>query len=143
MFLPGPDIKLEPAAAMEELGCQPAPTSAQNVTKRPYQDVGEHGHERESNTKKVKTENDADQDAADSLEDGLALLVQNALSNVNGLVDGIDSQADAPMPTNESVEPSTETQAYEELAPEPATFESDPETHVRTMTLHALGNIVC
>lgn len=79
-----------------------------------------------------------------SLEDGLALLVQNALSNVGDLVDQFgDSTNDAPDATvSDPMDLDISGPSISEPpAPRP-TFSSDPQRYVQDVNLHALGNLV-
>ncbi|KAF4994891.1 hypothetical protein FGRMN_5488 [Fusarium graminum] len=112
----------------------------QAATKRPFED---HSNGDDPN-KRVKAETEPvhehtlelDQDAEESLEDGLALLVQNALSNANDFVfptsdpmeiDGITDHPLPPPPPPPS--------------PPSVTFFSDPQTYLRKASRHALGNM--
>ncbi|PHH85367.1 hypothetical protein CDD83_533 [Cordyceps sp. RAO-2017] len=88
--------------------------------------------------KRLKTE---DQAVEESLEDGLALLVQNALSNVGDLVDQFNTGPDAPTATAEP-EPDAEAMVTD-LDPPSArpTFSADPLAYVRDVNMYALGNM--
>lgn len=110
-------------------------------TKRPHEQEGE-SHQ-ESDAKRTKTEEaqTAQQQPEDdhSLEDGLALLVQNALSNVDDLV----GQFDAPVDDNIGDPMDIDVAALLESVTPPPTFFSDPLKYVRTVQTHTLGNLVC
>ncbi|KAM3559805.1 hypothetical protein ARSEF4850_003961 [Beauveria asiatica] len=107
-------------------------------SKRPHDAEGEPHQDPES--KRLKTEEDqaADQPEDDnSLEDGLALLVQNALSNVGDLVPQfnatIDSHSGDPMDIDAAA-------LLESITP-PPTFFADPLKYVRNVQTHTLGNL--
>ncbi|PHH71974.1 hypothetical protein CDD80_4851 [Ophiocordyceps camponoti-rufipedis] len=90
--------------------------AGQAGTKRPLDHYGRD----ESEAKRIKT-------TEESFDDGLALLVQNALSSVGDLVDQFNAESatvDVPQDT-----------------PRP-TFSSDPQAFVRDMSLHSLGNML-
>ena len=111
--------------------------SPELASKRPFEDVAT-GAVESPEAKRAKTEGQAEED---SLEDGLALLVQNALSNVGDLVDQFSAGPD-PLPA-----PSTETMDVDSApTPEPrkvpATFALEPQRYIREMNMHALGNLV-
>lgn len=113
----------------------------QAATKRPFED---HSNDDDPN-KRVKSETEPvqqntlelDQGAEESLEDGLALLVHNALNNANDFmfdtttdqmdIDGIPDHHLPPPPPPSS--PSV-------------TFFSDPQKYLRKASRHALGNMV-
>ncbi|KAM0404956.1 hypothetical protein ACHAQC_000018 [Fusarium culmorum] len=112
----------------------------QAATKRPFED---HSNDDDPN-KRVKSETEPvqqntlelDQGAEESLEDGLALLVHNALNNANDFmfdtttdqmdIDGIPDHHLPPPPPPSS--PSV-------------TFFSDPQKYLRKVSRHALGNM--
>lgn len=96
----------------------------------------------DSEAKRLKTEQaQATQplEEDNSLEDGLALLVQNALSNVEDLV----GQFDAPVDGTVGDPMDLDTVALLESVTPPPTFFSDPLKYVRNVQSHALGNLVC
>ncbi|KAI9171002.1 Telomeric DNA-binding factor trf1 [Paramyrothecium foliicola] len=120
-ILDGLDFSLPPELAM----------------KRPFEEVGESSRENENpEAKRVKTENEAQEE---SLEDGLALLVQNALSNVGDLVDQFNAEAEIPIPSTDAV--NEESAPAPQVSEPPTTFMSHPEKFVHNATLHALGNL--
>ncbi|KAF9772655.1 hypothetical protein IL306_009611 [Fusarium sp. DS 682] len=113
----------------------------QAATKRPFEDDSNG----DDPSKRVKTEPepasentlDLDQGAEESLEDGLALLVQNALSNVNDFVFNttndpmeIDGITDHPLPPPPPPP-----------SPPSVSFFSDPQKYLRKASRHALGNL--
>ena len=123
----------------------PPPTPA---TKRPFE--GEPtAHDDQS--KRIKTESEHrpqengfhdDHSAEDSLEDGLAMLVQNALSNVDSLVSQFNQESEIPHTTTDAMEIDS-TPVHEAPLPlPPVTFASDPAKFLRNATRYALGNIV-
>ncbi|PNY29923.1 Telomeric DNA-binding factor trf1 [Tolypocladium capitatum] len=103
--------------------------------KRPYEDLGGGANE-SPGVKRSKMENQAEED---SLEDGLALLVQNALSNVGDLVDQFNGMPDVPATSTEPTEGDSPPAA--EPAREPATFLAEPQQFIRDANIHALGNL--
>lgn len=118
----------------------------QAATKRPLSSTTEL----DGASKRVKSESDTlvnentfehNQSTEQSLEDGLALLVQNALSNVGDMMDQFnDGEAhatvDDPMEVDNAPVP-------EESAPLPLPdFQSDPQKYLRTASRNALGNLV-
>lgn len=103
--------------------------------KRPIEEVGESSQDSEA--KRMKPENQADEN---SLEDGLALLVQNALSNVGDLADHFDGDDTTAQNTTELMDLDA-TSAAELLPPAP-TFTSDPLKFLRSSNINALGNMV-
>lgn len=107
--------------------------------KRPFEEVGESSRENNESpeAKRVKTENEAQEE---SLEDGLALLVQNALSNVGDLVDQFNAESEIPIPTTDAANDDATTAA--QIAEPLPTFISHPDKFISNATLHALGNIV-
>jgi protein TBF1 len=137
-------IKQEPtneADILEGLGLD-LDSIMQAATKRPFEDESNS----DDPSKRVKTEAeppsqntlDLDQGAEESLEDGLALLVQNALSNVNDFVFStsndpmeIDGITDHPLPPPPPPP-----------SPPSVSFFSDPQKYLRKASRHALGNLV-
>lgn len=117
------------------------------ATKRPFEsDTSDIDQ-----SKRIKTEIDPpqqngfqeDPNAEDSLEDGLALLVQNALSNVGDLVSQFSQEPDiSHTATAESMDIDSATIPEASLPPAPVTFASDPQRFMRNATRHALGNMV-
>ncbi|KAF4452039.1 Telomeric DNA-binding factor trf1 [Fusarium austroafricanum] len=114
----------------------------QAATKRPFEEDHSNGDDQ---SKRVKTETEPapentlelDQGAEESLEDGLALLVQNALSNVNDFVFNttsdpmdIDGITDHPLPPPPPPP-----------SPPSVSFFSDPQKYLRKASRHALGNL--
>ncbi|GKU01783.1 hypothetical protein FLAG1_03890 [Fusarium langsethiae] len=112
----------------------------QAATKRPFED---HSNDDDQN-KRVKSEAEPvqqntlelDQGAEESLEDGLALLVHNALNNANDFMfDPTSDQMDIDGITDHSLPP----------PPPPSspsvTFFSDPQKYLRKASRHALGNM--
>lgn len=107
--------------------------------KRPHE-LGDEEHDNsEAKRLKLETTNHDDHHEDDnSLEDGLALLVQNALSNVSDLVGHFDASVD----TSPHDPMDLDTVALlESVAPLP-TFHSDPLKYVRQVQTHSLGNLV-
>jgi membrane-associated HD superfamily phosphohydrolase len=115
----------------------------QAATKRPFE-VEDQSNEDDPN-KRVKTETEPvqqntlelDQGAEESLEDGLAMLVQNALNNANDFMfDPATDQMDIDGITDHPLPP----------PPPPSspsvTFFSDPQKYLRKVSRHALGNMV-
>lgn len=113
----------------------------QAATKRPFED---HSNDDDPN-KRVKSEAEPvqqntlelDQGAEESLEDGLALLVHNALNNANDFMfDPTSDQMDIDGITDHPLPP----------PPPPSspsvTFFSDPQKYLRKASRHALGNMV-
>ncbi|KND94402.1 Telomeric DNA-binding factor trf1 [Tolypocladium ophioglossoides CBS 100239] len=136
--VPAPGIKQEhEPTGLEGLDFNLSPEFA---SKRPYEDMGGGANE-SPEAKRSRTENQAEED---SLEDGLALLVQNALSNVGDLVDQFNGTPDVPATTPEpmEVDSSTAPETAPEPAREPATFFAEPQQYIRDVNIHALGNLV-
>lgn len=109
------------------------------ASKRPFEeDIGATTETPEA--KRAKTETETEEA---SLEDGLALLVQNALSNVGDLVDQFTSGHEtAPeQPASDPMEVDTTIPLPEPPAVR-ATFVSDPRKFIRDTNVHALGNLV-
>lgn len=107
--------------------------------KRPHE-LDDEAHD-DSEAKRLKLETTTHEDHHEddnSLEDGLALLVQNALSNVGDLVGHFDASVD----TSPHDPMDLDTVALlESVAPLP-TFHSDPLKYVRQVQTHSLGNLV-
>ncbi|KAK7419152.1 TTAGGG repeat binding factor [Neonectria punicea] len=144
------------AAAMSPTGIKQEPNildgldlelALQAATKRPFEDLAlTNGHDP---SKRVKSENDATHDsefdndhgAEESLEDGLALLVQNALSNVGDLVSQFTQDADIPHTTTDHMDVDSIPVPEESLPPPPVSFISDPQKYLRNASRNALGNL--
>ncbi|KAM6477140.1 telomere repeat binding factor-domain-containing protein [Trichoderma sp. SZMC 28011] len=111
---------------------------AELASKRPFEHVAQDNHdEREQEAKRPKTENHTTEEET-SLEDGLALLVQNALSNVGDLVSKFNIE------TGEAhgSDPMDVDDAHgADARPAPVSFLSEPEKYVRIANTHALGNL--
>ncbi|KAL7950954.1 telomere repeat binding factor domain-containing protein [Trichoderma barbatum] len=111
---------------------------AELASKRPFEDVARDSHdEREQEAKRPKPENPTTEEET-SLEDGLALLVQNALSNVGDLVsrfnvDTAEAHGSDPMDVDDA--------HGADARPAPVSFLSEPEKYVRIANTHALGNL--
>lgn len=131
--------------------------SPQITTKRPFDDLsatdeqskrvkteneGGHGHESEIQNGTQKLNGDQD-GAEESLEDGLALLVQNALSGVGDLVE-FSQDPEISHTTNDPMDvDGTATIPEPSLPPPPIIqFVSEPEKFLRDASRHALGNLV-
>ncbi|RGP68001.1 telomeric dna-binding factor trf1 [Fusarium longipes] len=120
----------------------------QAATKRPFEDHSNH----DDSNKRVKSETEPvqqqqqqqqqqntlelDQGAEESLEDGLALLVHNALNNASDFMfDPANDQMDIDGITDHSLPP----------PPPPSspsvTFFSDPQKYLRKASRYALGNM--
>ncbi|KAG5979787.1 hypothetical protein E4U55_004765 [Claviceps digitariae] len=133
---PEPDIKQEDEAP--ELGplnfnFSPELTSA----KRPFEDIAATSET--SQPKRAKGEVET---AEASFEDDLALLVQNALSNVGDMVDRFTSGSDVlDTPASDPMEVDTTMPLHLEIpAPRPK-FAAEPLKYVRDANVHALGNL--
>ncbi|KAF7541342.1 hypothetical protein G7Z17_g11989 [Cylindrodendrum hubeiense] len=117
----------------------------QAATKRPFDDMMNG----DDPSKRVKTEIDTTHDnefdndhgAEESLEDGLALLVQNALSNVGDLVNQFTQDADMPHTTSDPMDVDSVPIPDDSLPPIPVTFLSDPQNYLRNASRNALGNL--
>ncbi|TWU74128.1 TTAGGG repeat binding factor [Metarhizium rileyi] len=107
------------------------------ASKRHLEDVGAAAEAPEA--KRTKTETETEEE---SLEDGLALLVQNALSNVGDLVDQFSTAHEsAPeLPTSDPMEVDT-TKPLPDPPAVQVTFASDPKKFLRDANLYALGNL--
>ncbi|POR30941.1 Telomeric DNA-binding factor trf1 [Tolypocladium paradoxum] len=129
-----PGIKQEhEPTGLEGLHCN---TSPELAAKRPYEDTSGGANE-SPEAKRSKTENQAEED---SLEDGLALLVQNALSNMGDLVDQFNGTPDVPATSTEPME--LDSAPPPEPPRELATFSAEPQQYIREVNIHALGNLV-
>ncbi|KAM3503153.1 hypothetical protein MY11210_008824 [Beauveria gryllotalpidicola] len=109
-------------------------------SKRPYHVEGE-SHQEDSEAKRLKTEEDqaTEQPEDDnSLEDGLALLVQNALSNVGDLVPQFNATSDGNSGDPMNIDAAA---LLESITPPPPTFFADPLKYVRNVQTHTLGNL--
>ncbi|KAH8122717.1 hypothetical protein FP744_10003985 [Trichoderma asperellum] len=111
---------------------------AELASKRPFEDVTQDNHEqREQEAKRPKTENPTTEEES-SLEDGLALLVQNALSNVGDLVSRFNVE---PEEAHGSDPMDVDDAHGTDARPAPVSFLSEPEKYVRIANTHALGNL--
>ncbi|KAM0430485.1 hypothetical protein ACHAPT_005832 [Fusarium lateritium] len=119
----------------------------QAATKRPF----DGNANADESSKRVKTETgpahdnafQSDPNAEESLEDGLALLVQNALNNVGDLVSQFTQDANMAQTTNDpmDVDPTPIPEASLPPPPPPVTFLSNPQKYLRKASRHALGNM--
>ncbi|KAH6885884.1 telomere repeat binding factor-domain-containing protein [Thelonectria olida] len=119
----------------------------QAATKRPFPSATET----DNSSKRVKSENDAvanhntfenNESTEQSLEDGLALLVQNALSNVGDLMDQFNQNGDETHATVGDPMDVDTAPIPEEPHPLPLfDFQSDPQKYLRTASRNALGNL--
>lgn len=127
--------------------------ASEMASKRPLAAFGDS--DMDADAKRLKTETTVD-DAEVSFEDGMDLLVQNALSNINdlmGQLDGGEDEADMSgvVPTTEPDAPAADTMdldvgpaVAEALAAATApTFLSDPNKFIRQSNLTTLGTLVC
>ncbi|KAF7561579.1 hypothetical protein G7046_g2547 [Stylonectria norvegica] len=136
-----PDIKQEPSI-LDGLDFSMSPEVAM---KRPFEDVPA-GDEQ---SKRVKTETDNahvngfdnDHGAEESLEDGLALLVQNALNDVGNMVSQFTQNHDIPETTTDAMDVDSVPVLDAPLPPPPVTFLSDPQRYLRNASRYALGNL--
>lgn len=103
---------------------------AELASKRP---LGDEDEVQETASKRLKGENIPDND----LEDGLALLVQNALSGVGDLVDDFDGSG-----TGVADAMDTDPSSLPDNAAPSSTFYSEPLKYVRGVQIHALANLV-
>ncbi|KPM40368.1 hypothetical protein AK830_g6195 [Neonectria ditissima] len=144
------------AAAMSPTGIKQEPNildgldlelALQAATKRPFEDLAlTNGHDP---SKRVKSENDATHDddfdddhgAEESLEDGLALLVQNALSNVGDLVSQFTQDVDIPHTNTDPMDVDSIPVPEDSIPPAPVSFISDPQKYLRNASRNALGNL--
>lgn len=112
---------------------------AELASKRPFEDVTQDSHDgREQEAKRPKPENPTTEEES-SLEDGLALLVQNALSNVGDLVSRFNVE---PEEAHGSDPMDVDDAHGTDARPAPVSFLSEPEKYVRIANTHALGNLV-
>ncbi|KAH7153221.1 telomere repeat binding factor-domain-containing protein [Dactylonectria macrodidyma] len=117
----------------------------QAATKRPFEALTNG----DDPSKRVKTEPETlhdnefenDHGAEESLEDGLALLVQNALSNVGDLVDQFNQDADMPHTTSDSMDIDSVPVPDDPLSPVAVSFLDDPQKYLRNASRNALGNL--
>lgn len=111
--------------------------SPELASKRPFEDIAATSETSESKRAKNETESEME-----SLEDDLALLVQNALSNVGDLVDQATRGNDVPdTPPSDPMEVDA-TMMLPELPIVRPTFAAEPLKYVRDANTHALGNLV-
>ncbi|QPH11202.1 hypothetical protein C2857_002864 [Epichloe festucae Fl1] len=131
---PSPGIKQEhDHAGLEGLDFTLSPEIA---SKRPFEDIAATSETSESKRAKNETETEIE-----LLEDDLALLVQNALSNVGDLVDQATRGNDVPdMPPSDPIEVDATTMLPELPIVRP-TFAAEPLKYVRDANIHALGNL--
>ncbi|KAG6011307.1 hypothetical protein E4U43_008405, partial [Claviceps pusilla] len=132
---PEPDIKQEdeaPELGPLDFNFSPELTS----TKRPFDEIAATSET--SQPKRAKGEVETEEA---SFEDGLALLVQNALSNVGDMVDRFTNGSDAlNTPASDSMDVDTAMPLLELPASRPK-FAAEPLKYVRDANLHALGNL--
>lgn len=110
---------------------------AEPSSKRPLESDAPNTSDADSKRLRMET---TDGQPEDSLEDGLALLVQNALSNVGDLVGQFDTPADIPT-TAEDVMDLDAVAALELPKPSPTFFE-DPLKYIKHNQSHALASLV-
>lgn len=106
-------------------------------SKRPLESDAPNASEADS--KRLRMETSGGQ-TEDSLEDGLALLVQNALSNVGDLVGQFDTPADIPTTTDDVMD--LDAVAGLELPKPSPTFFEDPLKYIKHNQSHALASLV-
>lgn len=133
------DIKQEsePTDGLEGRYSAPPP---EPTSKRPFDDISATSETSEA--KRAKTETETEEA---SLEDGLALLVQNALSNVEDLIDQFSSNSDNVNPDVETPSDPMEVDAIPPLPDSPVAqpaFSLEPQKFIRNVNIHALGNLV-
>ncbi|RCI11353.1 hypothetical protein L249_7132 [Ophiocordyceps polyrhachis-furcata BCC 54312] len=87
----------------------------------------DHDRRDDPEAKRSKTENVS---ASDSLDDGLALLVQNALSSVGDLVDQINAKSTTTMHLDTPPQDGPRS-----------SFAVDPQVFIRDMNVHSLANL--
>ncbi|KAH7133218.1 telomere repeat binding factor-domain-containing protein [Dactylonectria estremocensis] len=117
----------------------------QAATKRPFEELTNG----DDPSKRVKTEPETTHDnefendhgAEESLEDGLALLVQNALSNVGDLVNQFTQDADMPHTTSDPMDVDSVPVPDDSLSPVPVSFLDNPQKYLRNASRNALGNL--
>uniref|UniRef100_A0A0B7JTR2 HTH myb-type domain-containing protein n=1 Tax=Bionectria ochroleuca TaxID=29856 RepID=A0A0B7JTR2_BIOOC len=118
--------------------------ASETASKRPLMSFGDTDHDLDA--KRLKREGEVATEAEVSFEDGMDLLVQNALSNINDLMGQLTDEPDmsAVVPTTEP-DPATDpmdldvSQIHDSLPPAPAVFLSEPEKFVRQANINALG----
>ncbi|KAG6033207.1 hypothetical protein E4U19_006772 [Claviceps sp. Clav32 group G5] len=132
---PEPDIKQEDEAAiLGGLDFNFSPELASS--KRPFDEIAATSE----TTEPKRAKSDAQTQEA-SFEDGLALLVQNALSNVGEMVDQFTSGNDVlENPSSDPMQIDTTMPLPELPAPRPK-FAAEPLKYVRLANVHALGNL--
>ncbi|KAG6038443.1 hypothetical protein E4U41_004204 [Claviceps citrina] len=119
----GPDFAFSPEP--------PEPTS-----KRPFEDIAATSESSEPKRAKLMSQTEEA-----SLEDGLALLVQNALSNVDDLIDRFACGSEEVDTTpSDPMEVETSLSLPEPVVPRP-NFAAEPLKFIRDASLHALGNL--
>ncbi|KAG6063592.1 hypothetical protein E4U32_001062 [Claviceps aff. humidiphila group G2b] len=132
---PEPDIKQEDEAAiLGRLDFNFSPELASS--KRPFDEIAATSETTEP--KRVKS--DAQTQEA-SFEDGLALLVQNALSNVGEMVDQFTSGDDVLETSSSDPMQIDTTMPLPELSAPRPKFAAEPIKYVRLANVHALGNL--
>lgn len=130
------DIKQEDEAAiLGRLDFNFSPELASS--KRPFDEIAATSETTEP--KRVKS--DAQTQEA-SFEDGLALLVQNALSNVGEMVDQFTSGDDVLETSSSDPMQIDTTMPLPELSAPRPKFAAEPIKYVRLANVHALGNLV-
>lgn len=125
----------------------PPPPPPPAATKRPFEADPTVDDDQ---SKRIKTETEdpphengfQEDHSAETLDDSLALLVQNALDGVGDLVDQFSQEPEIPHTTTDAMDIDTTPIHETPLPPPPVTFVSDPERFLRNATRHALGNIV-
>lgn len=123
---------------LEGLGFSMSPEAAM---KRPLEHTSRD--ERVPEPKRVKTET-AHESEEGSVEDGLALLIQNTLANINDLVGNASGGPDDPTAPRDPIDvDSLPAPEATPAPPAPVTFTSDPEKYIQHTNIYALGNLVC
>ncbi|CAM1509963.1 Fc.00g002980.m01.CDS01 [Cosmosporella sp. VM-42] len=119
------------------------PPPPQIATKRPFEETngGDDPSKRVKTETEVPQENGFNHDPSAELEDGLALLVQNALSNVGDLVSQFSQEPDIPHTTTDPMDLDTVPVPEAPLPPPPVSFVTDPQKFCRNASWHALGNL--
>ncbi|KAF4979413.1 hypothetical protein FZEAL_4390 [Fusarium zealandicum] len=118
----------------------------QAATKRPFDDTA-NGDDDPSKRVKTETEHahnntfETGHGDEESLEDGLALLVQNALNNVGDLVSQFTQDTELPQTTHDPMDIDTAPMSEPPLPPPTVTFSCDPQKYLRKASQHALGNM--
>jgi hypothetical protein len=110
--------------------------------KRPF-DQSADTSTQDSEAKRVKMENDSEPPPPPELdtaflEDGLALLVQNAMAGVENFADHVNDASDAAVHGLPDLTGSTPVLD----APAQVRFSSQPEKYIKNTAIHALGNLV-